>query len=144
MWRISCLKVIYFFIFDIYFFLIYNHSKQDGMHLEKQQVSLYQVIPSNTTLVYIFRIYNHSKQENGHLRKQQVYLYQVEYSKLIWCLYLPNLQSFQTGEKSFKYTSSLSLSSNSTNSLYHFRPSQSTIIPNRISIILLYRKFIFI
>ena len=43
----------------------------------KQQVYLYQVILSNSTLVYIFLIYNHSKQEKNHSMKQQVYLYQV-------------------------------------------------------------------
>ena len=43
----------------------------------KQQVYLYQVILSNSTLVYIFLIYNHSKQELDHSKKQQVYLYLV-------------------------------------------------------------------
>ena len=49
-------------------------------HSLEQQVFLYQVILSNSTLVYIFLIYNHSKQEMDHSLQQQVYLYQVEYS----------------------------------------------------------------
>ena len=43
----------------------------------KQQVYLYQVILSNSTLVYIFLIYNHLKQDIIHSMTQQVYLYQV-------------------------------------------------------------------
>ena len=55
----------------------YNHSKQEINHSLKQQVYLYQVILSNSTLVYIFLIYNHSKQDINHSKRQQVYLYQV-------------------------------------------------------------------
>ena len=44
---------------------------------------------------------------------QQVYLYQVILSYSIFSFYLPNLQSFKTGETSFMITPSLSLSSNS-------------------------------
>ena len=47
-------------VIDIDMFLIYNHSKQEINHSIKQQVYLYQVILSNSTLIYIFLIYNHS------------------------------------------------------------------------------------
>ena len=45
--------------------------------------------------------------------KQQVYLYQVTLFKFYYSIYLPNLQSFETGYDSFYETTSLSLSSNS-------------------------------
>ena len=65
------------FYFRLYIFLFYNHSKQEMNHSFQQQLYLYQVILSNSSLVYIFLIYSRSKPEINHSLKQQVYLYQV-------------------------------------------------------------------
>ena len=76
-------------------------------------LSLSSMITKFDYLIFqIFLNYNHSKQEIGHSMKQQVYLYQVWLSNLIISFSdLPNLQSFITGNYSFKETTSLSLSS---------------------------------
>jgi len=68
---------ISYVITNYFIFLIYNHSKQEKIHSMKQQVYLYQVILSNSTLGYILLIYNHLKQEKNHSIEQQVYHYQV-------------------------------------------------------------------
>ena len=114
------IESIWLFDFDISIFLNYNHSKQEIGHSLKQQVYLYQVILSNSTLVYIFLIYNHSKQEKIHSYKQQVYLYQVILSNSTYFLYLPQLNQISLGPNSFAATTSITLQSTFAFSLFPF------------------------